>query len=546
MSTQGRKQVMAAKALVVVMFLSCTSGPEDKAPLGVLSGELSGTIGSVSEVVAFNTVPVEGYGLVAGLAGTGSSECPRQVREYLRQFILRQLPKLSKISADELINSKDTAVVRIYGLIPPAASKGQRFDVLVVTLEGTQTTSLAGGRLYTAELSPYTGWQKSSRILARAQGPILTDKIEPKAPDKRSGYVLGGGSVTDDYRITLSLLKPDYRLASRIRSRLNQRFKAQTADAVSAGLIYLNPPEEYKDRKDKFISLVKALYIEEQAQLTDQRISALIRELAVGEDKDKAEAGLEVIGKRSLTKLPVLLNSADEMVRFKAARCMLNLGDERGLGVLRETAINGPKELRIEAINAIGWGAKRDEAAGILKRLVADEDFEVKMAAYENLSRLNDISITRQVVGGNFYVETVQRGGSRIVYVSRRSEPKIVLFGGLIRCRQDIFIESEDGSIVIDAPVDKEFVSVMRRHPKRGTLMGPLQSSFELVDVIRALGEEPVRGEELRRIGLGVSYSEVAAILKKMCEKGVVPAEFRAGPLPEIELNIKKSQTNGR
>jgi len=539
---------VAATALIAVVLLSCTGGTgrKEKTKLAALPEESEKTIGSVAEVVAFKAVPVEGYGLVAGLTETGSSECPPQIREYLKQFILRRLPGLSKLSADELINSRDTAVVRIYGLIPSVAAKGQRFDVVVVALEGTQTTSLAGGRLYTAELSPYTGWQQSSRILGDAQGPILIDKIDTKAVDERRGYILGGGSVADNYRFALALAEPDYQLASVIRNRLNQRFEIGTADAVSSGMIYLNLPGKYKGQKDRFISLVKAMYVAEQEQLVDERISTLVRELAVGKDKDAAEAGLEVIGKRSLKKLPVLLNSSDKAVRFRAARCMLNLGDEGGLGVLREMALNGPKQLRIEAINAIGRSAKRNEATAIIKELVSDRDFEVRMAAYEHLTRLEDISITRQVIGGNFYLETVQRGGPKAVFVSRSLEPKIVLFGGRIHCRQGFFIESADGSVIIDAPADKASVSLMRRHPRRGTLMGPLQSSFELGDIIKTLGEEPVRREELRRIGLGLSYSDVGAILKKMCEKGVVPAEFHIGPSPELELNIKKFQASDR
>jgi flagellar basal body P-ring protein FlgI len=541
-----KQAIIVAATLFLIVVLSCTSGTRKKPQLADLSEGLERTIGSITEVVAYQPVPVEGYGLVAGLAGTGSSECPRPIREYLKQYILRNLPELGKVNADDLINSKDTAVVKIYGLIPPVASKGQRFDVVAMTLEGTQTTSLSGGRLYTAELSPYTGWQKSSRILASAQGPILIDKIDSKKPDERMGYVLGGGSVGDNYRIALSLTQKDYKLANLIRSKLNQRFGAGTADAVSAGLIYLNLPDEYKGQKEKFISLVKAMYIAEKEPSIELRISNLIRELAAGENKEAAEAGLEVIGKRSLKKLPALLNSINEKVRFRAARCMLNLGDERGLGTLREIALNGPEELRVEAINAIGQAAKLNDATAIIKELVNDKDFDVRMAAYDNLARLDDISITRRAVGGNFYLETIQRDGPKAVYISRHLEPKIVLFGGRIRCQQDIFIESEDGSIVIDAPEGRGFVSVMRKHPKRNTLMGPLKSSFELTDIIKTLGEEPVQRNEMRRIGLGVPYSEVVSILQKMCEKGAVMAEFHIGPPPNLSLNIKNSQKNGR
>ena len=110
---------MVAVALIAIVLVGCSGGPEGrgKPQLTAFSEGLGRTIGSVAEVVAFKTVAVDGYGLVAGLAGTGSRECPYQIREYLKQNILRQLPKLSKISAEELIRSRDTAVVKIDGLL---------------------------------------------------------------------------------------------------------------------------------------------------------------------------------------------------------------------------------------------------------------------------------------------------------------------------------------------------------------------------------------------------------------------------------------------
>ena len=36
--------------------------------------------------------------------------------------------------------------------------------------------------------------------------------------------------------------------------------------------------------------------------------------------------------------------------------------------------------------------------------------------------------------------------------------------------------------------------------------------------------------------GLEVSYSEAIALLKQMCEQGAIQADFRAGPLPKIDL----------
>jgi hypothetical protein len=56
--------------------------------------------------------------------------------------------------------------------------------------------------------------------------------------------------------------------------------------------------------------------------------------------------------------------------------------------------------------------------------------------------------------------------------------------------------------------------------------MGPMKASFRLADVIRILGDELAPEDNKKRAGLGVSYSEIVELLKKMCDKGAVKAIF--------------------
>ena len=56
-----------------------------------------------------------------------------------------------------------------------------------------------------------------------------------------------------------------------------------------------------------------------------------------------------------------------------------------------------------------------------------------------------------------------------------------------------------------------------------------------LADIIRTLCEEPVTKDEQKLQGLDVSYDDMTALLKKMCNKGAVRAEFRAGPPPKFD-----------
>ena len=523
---------------ITVVFLSGCEEPSGKVELGVPAPEvnLGATIGSLVEVFSIDTIGVEGYGLVDRLNGTGSSECPPSIRTYLTQYILKYLPDYD---VDEYINSLDTAVVRIEGRMPISAAK-QYFDVRVSALPGTQTTSLEGGWLYGADLKEAGNFGMMVKSLAKAKGAVYIDRLGDSTGDQRSGYILAGGQVLDTYKINLVLRRPDYQTANLIRNKLNERFGSGTAKAISADRVELVVPPEYVEQRERFISIVKSIYLMDSEELQNKRISTFIRKLAVSPEKQHSEIMLESIGNASLGKLSALLNSSGEEIRFRAGRCMLNLGSDKGLEVLREIAVDSSSSYRLDALEAITAAAGRNDATSIARNLLKEGDFDIRLAAYEQLRRLEDIAIRQRSIARSFYLEEIVQSKNKSIFVSRSGQPRIVLFGVPIYCRESVFIQSSDGSITINAPAGQEYVSIIRRHPRRPNVIAKLESGFRLGDIIRTLCEEPVRREGGGHVGLSVPYSEAIALLQQMVEKGAVDAEFRAGPMPKIGPIIKK------
>jgi hypothetical protein len=219
---------------------------------------------------------------------------------------------------------------------------------------------------------------------------------------------------------------------------------------------------------------------------------------------------------------------------------MLNLGSDAGLAALRWLAQEKNSACRIEALESIAIGAKRNDAVSISRKLLRDDDFQIRLAAYEQLRKLDDAAVTQEFIGRSFYLEQVAQTGHRAVFVSRSGQPRIVIFAAPINCSGNIFLQSQDGDVTINAPAGRQYVSIIRKHPKRPGVIAQLRSSFEIGDIIRTLCSEPPQKEGDVRGGLGVSYADAAALLKKMCDMGVVQAEFHAGPMPKIGLNIKK------
>ena len=518
-------------ALLLVCFSGgCESGAGRLGP----KVDLGVTIGTLVEVVTPGKIAVEGYGMVGGLRGTGSGECPTRVRAYLEQYILKQLPE-PRMDVDGFINSSDTSVVRVYGTMPTAVTESRHFDVVVSALAGTQTTSLEGGWLYSAELKQLGRFGMATRVLGVAEGAVFIDTLENIRPDRRAGYVVGGGTVLGEYPINLALRNPDFKFANAIRNRLNGRFGPDTAKAIDPGRIELRIPGKYGKQQQRFISMVKVMYLLETPEVRAERIKVLAGMLAVSDDDGLSEIALEAIGNQSLGKLSALLNSGYERVRLRAARCMLNLGSDAGLETLRTIAMDKKSAFRVEALEAIMTGARRNDASAIGRRLLGDENFDIRLAAYEQLRQIDDVVVMRRPVARSFYLDQISNTPYTSIYVSRSGEPRIVIFGGPILCRDNMFIQSTNGEITIDSRAGQKYVSLIRKHPTRPTVVGPLRSSLELSDIIQTLCEEPVKRSEQGRAGLGVSYAEMIGLLKQMCEKEAIEAEFKAGPMPKIE-----------
>jgi hypothetical protein len=302
----------------------------------------------------------------------------------------------------------------------------------------------------------------------------------------------------------------------------------------------LKVPQRYRGRELKFIEVVRATYLQEAPEIVGERVKTFVRKLAVSDDKHSNEIALEAIGKESLSKLAVLQNSSDQQVRLICARCMLSLGSDKGLETLRQIAMDADSAYRVEALEAVAASAGRDDAITIARTLLRDRNMTVVLSAYEQLRKLGDATVTQESVGRIFDLEQVAQTEHKAVFVLRSGPPRIVLLGAPLFCRDGIFVQSQDGSVVIDSRAGQGYVSVTRKHPTRPIVLGPLRSTFELSDIIKTLCEEPTRVDEGHRRGLGVSYADAIALLKQMCDKDAITAEFWARPLPEIGLAVKK------
>ncbi len=534
-------QLAFGAGLLLGLMALTGCGPKDKPVAKIdpaIARDLGATVGSVAEVVRPEPLAVEGYGLVGGLAGTGSGACPPNVRAYLKQYIMAQVPGGS-VAPDNLINSRTTAVVRLEGLVPATCSRGDRFDVKVTPIPGADTTSLHGGWLYTADLRIAGMFGASSRTLAVAEGPIFINMIAVAETDPTTGYVLGGGVAQFDYVGAISLRRPDFAMASTIRNRLNERYGVDTARALSPRAVEFMIPPDYRGRRARFVSMVAATFLDESSEGAPARVQALARQLVESQDKEAAEIALEAIGRESLPRLRSLLNAPEEEVRLRAARCALGLRDDTALETLRTIAQDEASPYRLEALHAVLVSARRNDAISLARRMLRDKDARMILAAYEALRRMEDVAVRRELVGRSFHLEQVAQTDRKAIYVSRSGLPRVVVFGAPLNCHDNIFVEAANGTVVVNSRAGQDHVSLTRKDPARPGVIGPIRSGFSIGGIVRVLGSERQRADAERLSGLGIPYADVTAVLEQLCAKDAVTAEFWAGPLPKIGGIVK-------
>jgi hypothetical protein len=485
----------------------------------------------------YGRVRVRGYGLVVGLSGTGSSECPPDIRLYLQKYINSKIGK-SNITANELIDSKDTAVVTVFGLLPEGSIKDERFDLVISSLAGTQTTSLRGGRLLESDLKRSDA-VASTAAIATGEGAIFTDWNK----DQRIGYVLNGGKSLIIQDVSLNMKKPDFVQASIIRDRINEKFGLMTAVAENENVIKLKIPAKYYNNKVHFLNLVGALYIAPSAQEYNKKMQSLISDFAEQKNLDITEIALEAIGKNSADYLVKFLKSPNEELRFRSARCLLNMSDMRGYETLTEIALSG-SIYKSQAIDAIAYTAPKRDATVFLQQFLYSPDFNLMFKTYQHLSRFDDVAIsikTVQTRAGRFDIERIVRSGNKVIWAARSGEPKVVFFGAPIYCLSGIFIESPDQRIIATAEPESDVITLIYKDPKSGKVE-TMKSSLEAGLVLRTLCQETItkKGKVIQK-GLGVPYSMGVEFFKTMCEKGAIDAAFVLGDEPEVMKSINEN-----
>jgi len=508
---------------------------------------VAGTIGEQTLMMSGTPQALRGFGIVVGLNGKGSSDCPSSVREYLIEYLTKQIApqgsgeRTPHASPDKLIDSLDTAVVEVLGYVPAGASSGTRFDLQVSVLDGTSTQSLSGGLLLPTQLRIFDRDASgqgmfAGAVLGEAGGPVFVNPFTEESrattdADPRRGSVLGGGRCFEARPGKLMLLLPNYGVARTIERRINERFgqNPKTASALSAGYVLLETPPAMAVRPALFRRLVAHLYMEKEPAVLERRVRELVRLAASGETELERVALLwEGVGKSAVPQIQPLYTHANPAVRYYAARCGLRLGDLSALPVVAGIANSDLHSLRLLAIMELGH-CESPQAPPKLAPLLSDRDQEVRIAAYEALllrgyagiqsTRFPTLLDPTQL---NFTLDVVDSSGPPLIYVRRTRSPRIAVFGKQITLVPPVFYTHPEDSLTVHTVADSDDVQLFVK--RNGRLSEEITVPPRAVDVIAGLANLPVRDEAGRLRGVGLPYARVVQVLLDLCRSETLSA----------------------
>ena len=470
---------------------------------------------------------VWGVGIVGNLPGTGSSECPPQVRARLRRMMSSSYTE--GIDLEAFILSPNTAVVVVEGQIPGSAIKSDAFDIQIKAYDDSGRCSLAGGWLYRTDLALSSNVSNTMlQIVATAEGAVFKPLEQRQTRPSHTGSVLGGGRVVAETATHLILNEPGFKEASRVRNLINTRFGFGTAQAVSPGQVDVRVPVQYLQDRWRFWAVVEALPTADTQEALDRRLETLIQQLVSHQDADDAEISLEAMGQSCVPLLTPHLHR-DPEVSLAAARCLSHLGESSGLSTLAQIAENPQSRYRVQAMHALKSMTKAPQISQFVARLLGDADFEFAMDVYESLCMKDGVGAEREIVAGAFTLDVIGQSRTQAVIATRRGGAHVALFGSPIRLKPGQIIEFSQKKIRLDSRSDTAFVLISRSFTGQGKTLAPVKCSYHLRDIIRVLCKK--RGLGGDDDGFGLTYDELLGLLGQLADQGMIPASLWAGPL---------------
>jgi flagellar basal body P-ring protein FlgI len=500
-----------------------SQSPDESAGEAKLVGDLAVPYGMFP-------VNVESVGLVTRLPGTGSDPVP----SVYRAALISDMKARNVTQPNEVLASKNTALVIVRGVLRPGIQKGDTFDLEVRTPSRDETTSLRGGWLMEARLKEMAVLDDSQvhegRVWGLAEGAVMVDPSASTEKDRVAacrGRVLGGGRATGSRSLGL-VLKPNHQNvynASLVASAINKRFHSTMGRNIQDGVakahtdqyIELAIHPRYKDNIQRYMQVVRAIALRETPAERLEHLALLEKQMLDPITTGRATRQLEAIGRDGIDILKKGIASPDAEVRFCSAETLAYLDESAAAKPLAQAALEQPA-FRVFALTALS--AMNDYAAyEQLCALLNVPSAETRYGAFRALWAMNpaDRMVRGETLGNEFGYHVLATTSTPMIHVTRSTRPEIVLFGNDQRFGVPLMLEAGPRIRVNGEQGDQISVSKFAvGEPDQKRIV-----TNKVDDVIRAI------------VDLGGTYPDVVQALQQAKTKGVLTSRFEVDALPD-------------
>ncbi len=219
----------------------------------------------VTSVEGIRDNPLMGYGLVAGLNGTGD----RQQTIFSTQTLANMLQRMGVTVSPTTMLVHNIAAVFVTATLPPFARPGMRIDATISSIGDAKT--LEGGTLLLTSL-----YGPDGQIYGIAQGGMVlggystggrgnTKQVNHPTVGRISGGVLvereAVVSLRDVTAVSLLLHNPDYSTARGIAAVINKELGSDSAHAVDSRRVEIAGIEKGLDSVPQLLARIEELQV---------------------------------------------------------------------------------------------------------------------------------------------------------------------------------------------------------------------------------------------------------------------------------------------
>ena len=492
-------------------------------------------IARVCKMSGLDYLKIEGVAVVSNLPGTGSSARPGKLRDRL----LRDLETIDlPLSAERFLESTNTEMVLVKGLLPPGTREGDNFDLEIFSLTGTDATSLDGGYLQKTRLrttAKMGGTVKDGHLEGLGRGSILTRatfETRDDASNRLSGTVLGGGVAKSDRDLALLIRNGSgsIKTSTSISGAINQRFTVSTSSGLTGvansktdQIIQLKIPHVYRFNVGRYAQVISNMTYSEPAHMRVNRMDELELQLQDPLTTGLAAVRLEAIGKQALPTLKRALRHPDPNVRFSAAQSLAYFDMADGVDELKAIAQTEPS-FRWQAITALTTiDSARSDAA--LESLLVEDSAETRYGALRALRLKNPDNplVAGKKLLNEFRLVIVDNEGPAMLHFAKHEIAEITLFNDA-QTFNDKFLFVETGlTVKSNGDGTVSIATYSASNPFRATC------SDRVSDVIQTMTEA------------GFGYSTLLKMSRKAMQEEALNSRLVVDATPKIKRHYQGS-----